>query len=610
MADRAKEYFKALQGAIEEENTDDIIDISTQILNFLPDDIETKVCRAVAYIQTDEYELAYADLEKVKGYEFEKAYCLFCLSRFTESLSIINSLPQNVQNENRFLHLRGQIYFHLESPECVQIYSEIQKHDDITEDDCVNISAAYALSGQPDQAEKILNAEASVQQIYNTAIAQVDSHNYARAQELITLGFSKVEKDSVEEQSFNILQALVNANQNQALAIETLNNLSENSNTNPYIRSIAACNYITLTVNSENSHLARKKVDKISDNDRLRKMRRSEQEAILINRFLVYYKIQASKAAKLLDLAKELPNISDFLLEEFSRTLDPSKAPKTVNAPIFDSQELINKEKYLDAANTLSSSSFSKRPRSIVAITELYAKTDISRAINYLKEIENDPALSHDAGFLEYASLFALLNEKTTEASIWAEKLMKIKSNDNGIKGSALFALSKAQNDIELAERYISRLGLDSETNQFNIQELESIQLQTTSKQSKSHLNNIDEKGFDAFSNKPKKIKRKPEDLTPEKLAKMKAKKRRRRRLQLPANYDPNRKVDPLRWTKKKKVSKGKKKALPPKVGKITVNANTPTPPPQQPKVKPAKSAIQQKKQSGKKKQSGRKGGW
>ena len=62
------------------------------------------------------------------------------------------------------------------------------------------------------------------------------------------------------------------------------------------------------------------------------------------------------------------------------------------------------------------------------------------------------------------------------------------------------------------------------------------------------------------FGVEKKKQKRPLSEYTPEQLKKLKDKKRRRRRLQKPANYDPNRHMDPERWIKFKNRASQKRK--------------------------------------------------
>jgi len=99
MADRAREYFTALQRAIDEDNEEEIIDISSQLLNFIPKDVETRQCRAIAYVKTGQFQEAFADLEQLKGLDFEKCMCLYGLGRYQEILDVVQKLPAEIRSE-------------------------------------------------------------------------------------------------------------------------------------------------------------------------------------------------------------------------------------------------------------------------------------------------------------------------------------------------------------------------------------------------------------------------------------------------------------------------------------------------------------------------------
>ena len=285
MSDRAKEYFQNLQKAIEDENTDDIIDISTQILNFMPDDPEAKQCRAVANLMDGNFEDAWSDLKSLKGCEFEKAYCLYKLEKFQESYDIISKLPNDVKSQEDFIHLAAQVLFRLDrGQESLDLYNKLSQ-DDINEDALVNISAACAISHSSHHALELVKEGSLVEQIYNTAISLIEDGQKEKALEFIDRGYNMEEnKESLVCQLFTILRTMVQNPTKDFDPAKTLLQIAENEKSANYSRSIAACNYVALAPEDKATH---KKLRHLySDIPNQPGVRNNEVEAALVNTFV------------------------------------------------------------------------------------------------------------------------------------------------------------------------------------------------------------------------------------------------------------------------------------------------------------------------------------
>ena len=582
MSDRAKEYFINLQSAIDSEEYDDVITIATQILNFMPDDVEAKQCRIVANLMNGNFQDAWSDLQTIKGCEFEKAYCLYKLDKFNESYDIIKSLPAAVKKEERFVHLAGQVLFRLDQgKECLALYEELPK-DEITEDTLVNISAACAISHSSDKAIECVAENSVIEQIYNTAIALIEDGQKEKALEFIEKGYAMEEnKESLICQLFTILRALVQSPSADYDPAKILLQLAENEKSANYTRSIAACNYVGLAPDDKATH---KKLRHLySDIPTQSGVRNNEVEAALVNTFVLAHQFGESKKTQgLIGECAKLPHIDPLIQESFQRTIDPSKATNSKYTPIFDAQAKIQANQYIEAAKILMATDLAKEPRTIAVISELFvAGKDENAAIDYLKKSENEtPA------FLEYASRFALKHGANKEASKWADKLVKVTSNAPW--AVALLATTYSSFDLEMAERYAQRLKSQGISNE------EADKLETTQLVTKLSTRNEESKevitAFDKIEVKAK-PKRDLESMSEEKLKALKAKHRRRRRLQLPKNYDPNRVPDPERWTRKSQriAAKGRKRPKAPQAKSAGLGGKAIEAPKQNPPAKPKK---------------------
>ena len=594
MSDRAKEYFIQLQAAIDNENNADIIDISTQILNFMPDDLETKQCRIVANLMEENFDDAWSDLKTIKGCEFEKAYCLYKQEKYQESYDIISKLSDKVKNEPRFLQLSAQVLFRLDrGPESLALYDKLPE-DEITEETLVNISAACALSHSSERALKCVQENSLVQQIYNTAVALVEDGQKEKALEFIEKGYAMEEnKDSLISNLFQILRTLVQGDSTDFQPAKILLQIAENENANNYARAIAACNYVAFSPEDKQSH---KKLRHLySDIYSQNGIRNNEVEACLVNTFVLAHQFgETKKAQGLLEESSKLTRIDPLIPESFARTIDPTKAKLTKYTPIFNAQAKIQAGEYVDAANILMKTEFAEKPRTVAVISELFvAGKDERAALEFIKKSKDD-----SAAFLEYAARFALKHGAPQDAAKYAERLTKV--TQNAPYAVSLLATTYASFDLEMAERYTQRLHTQG-ISDAEADELEAAQLVTklsaATEEPKEAIT-----AFDTIEVKAK-AKRNLENMSEEKLKALKAKHKRRRRLQLPRNYDPNRVPDPERWTRKSQrlTAKGRKKPKAPQaksagLGGKAIEAPKPNPPQNKPKKGKNKGGKKSKK--------------
>lgn len=610
MGERIRQYFQELQNAINDENYDDIIDISTEILRFMPDDPDALKCRGLAYINTKQFDEALQDYEKLKDKAyFEKAYCLYSLGRNQDCLKFITSLDSKLQSQERFIKLRAQTHLKLDqAKECLAQYKLIPK-DEMEYYDYVNICAANAIEMDATAAleteeigMKVKDDDVDgVEILYNTALACADCGNYEKAHELIKLGLSKTKPSSMYGQLLTLLETNIVAKSDEDKAASQYELFVDSEESHPYVKQIAASNFVALT-GEKNVHNARKRMTLFDDTESYKSNRKNEIEAFFINTFLVYQKIgqSKSKVSKLIDRLADFP-VDHLLSESLMQTLDPSAARDSQYTPLFVAQNLIQQKKFGEAAQSLVKSSLIQHPRTIAVVVELFAAAnDLDAAIQYLQSSK-----LNTAAFYEFATNFSIAHGRFDIASVFADKFAK--ASNNSPQAVALQVDVLAETDIELAERRAQRLKA-IDTSGIDFDELEQTQI----KRGRQDASSVQEDNplprmFEV--SETKKTRKPNSELSPEKLLKRLQKKKRRRRLQKPENYDPTRHMDPERWIRKSKRMGARRvknqpkkgaKANPTKVeqAKAGDTAQPATPPPQQQKAK--KNASKKK----------RKGGW
>lgn len=571
------EYFINLQQAINDpDRFEDIINISSQILELSSSDKEARQCRAIAYLQDGQFEEALKDIEKLDHFEFEKSYCYYSLGRYQDALNQLSKLPADTLKEPKFVHLRGQIFFQQNrSEECYEIFSKIPGE---TEDELINISASYAISKTPEKVKILHGEENSFELLLNKIIGLMESGNKVEASQLIKSSLTR-ETSITLFQILNILYAISISEENVEEAVKILDEICENPKTKNYVKSLAASNYVALALNS-NSQEVKKKLRYF---DLSEKLRPSEVNPFFIDLFTGYIKVgQSHKASKLIEVAKTLKGVDNFVLEAFERIINPNFQSTFQYAPLFEAQQYISQGEFIKAAQVLSKSKLSNSARTIATICELYnAGNKVENAISFLKSIKNQ-----SPDFISFAVKFALKVEDYKTAQSFSETLVKITKNSPS--SISLQALAYSYTDVEMAERYLQRVKYKTFTDA-EIDELENTFLQQTEKIDETEL----QAGFGLIGKIEKKKKKEIGKISPEKLKLRKAKKKKRRRLQLPKNYDPKRIPNPERWMKKKLrlgSRKSKKSNPPPKaaiVGKpIETTVKQPQPPPQKKKGK------------------------
>lgn len=185
-----EQHFAKLETAIEEEDYDQVIQISERILLSKPDDIEANKCKVVTLMKQDKFSEAVRVIDKIPSDKtrqallFEKAYSLYSLKKYSEAEALLASVSPKALGENdALLAVKAQLLFRVNKfAECHAAYQTLLKRatdrlaksrksrsakndDDDDDDDDVtndvmelnaNLCAAYCEAGEADLCARLI----------------------------------------------------------------------------------------------------------------------------------------------------------------------------------------------------------------------------------------------------------------------------------------------------------------------------------------------------------------------------------------------------------------------------------------------------------------------
>lgn len=574
----SEQYIDKLKEAIKNEDNQQIISVSTEILNFvLKDDPKIKLVRAIAYINEKMCNDAYKDISNLKGYDFEHALILYKLGRYEEAFGIINSQPQEVLNEERYLHLVAELHYMLnDGKKCLETYEKLP-NDSISSDAKVSMSAGCVISKDGERALSYINDESGIDLYYNASLAFMEARRYDDCEKILDKALSKCERGGIHEKLLNLVRNINPASDNLAefnRSSRLLDCLSE-ENMSAYIKGLSAINFVYY---NQNDHSKHKEIQKYFPSlNNFRNLRTSEIEGCLINELYVAGNSKDQCGINhLLSKAEQIGNINPLIVEIIRRSSASSSKHDSKYSVLFEVQNLVNKNKHLDAAELFAKSEFSNEPRAIATICNFYLLgNEGKKGVEFL----NSKSISTQE-FLEFATKYCIKVGDEENSIKYATQLSKISSSS---KCNALLVLAYIGTDIEMAERYSKRLEVETLTEE-EMDNIENRGLTVTS----TAIPEVDLTPSLVLSKRKQKMSR----MTPAQLEAYKLRHKKRRRLQKPRNYDPDRVPDPDRWKKRARISKRKKNRLPPAksigLGGKPLKANKPVqqapPPPQKKK--------------------------
>lgn len=204
-----EQLFEKLSTLLGNSNYAKALKIIDQVLKVSPNDEDAQRCKIVSLLQVGQFDDAIKLLKAGRladSMPFEKAYCLYRLSRFTEALDALKSVSESQAAAK--LQLEAQLHYRLgNAKQCIQAYDAVyQKHKVDSLEVKSNILAAYVdaeLAGQiPELMSNMrITAKQSFELGFNKACGLVKTGAYAAAEKELLMAL-KLGKETLYEDGY------------------------------------------------------------------------------------------------------------------------------------------------------------------------------------------------------------------------------------------------------------------------------------------------------------------------------------------------------------------------------------------------------------------------
>ena len=205
--------FSSLQRATEDEDDEQVLDITKKILDLSGDDPDALHCRVVSLIHlsrfTDALQLVRTINKARKGgqesrmFQLEEAYCLYRQDKYKETLSVLSSLPQG---DLKVRELQAQVAYRQEHYlKAVQMYQQLlEVNSESRSERLANYYAAMALCPESMATPPEEEALDTMEQCFNLACCRLGVGHCDGAMRLLgqaeTLHQQSLEEDGYTEE--------------------------------------------------------------------------------------------------------------------------------------------------------------------------------------------------------------------------------------------------------------------------------------------------------------------------------------------------------------------------------------------------------------------------
>ncbi|KAG0556540.1 hypothetical protein KC19_11G061100 [Ceratodon purpureus] len=604
-----EDYFASLDKFVRADDFKNIVKVSDQILAKEPECAEAKQCKVVALIQENEISQALQVIEASKSsgldMTYQKAYCLYRLSRLAEALAALKGVERSVsvlQLEAQILYRKGEL------KECIASYESLFKQHKVDANDVkTNMVAAYVAGGRAVEVPSLMESlkvtpRTGFEIAHNAACALIDRGDYGKAEELLQLAHrigqealieEDVPEEDIEDELAPISVQLAYVQQMQGRideALESYNGILKKKPADAPSLAVATNNFIALK-GARDLFDALKKTDKLLEKkDAGQKLQFAEnlenrlsmrqKESLSFNRCLLL--LHSNKLDQARDfsssLLKTFPDSSvpavltasllwkegkaqkaDELLAEFAE----KHADAGTNVHFVRAQAAAAAGNYLQAAKCLESiTSLRHKPGMIATLVALKgrggnvkgAESVLDEAVEYWDSYMGDEDRSSMLeAILQESAAFKSKHNKMEAAAKLYERLMK--SSSPVVRSEALHGLvsSYAYTNPDKAAEYEKKLPPLGGLSGLDVESLEKVPPWSLNvKRGRAAEETGEKTGEDKSENVKTKKKRKRKPLYPKGFD--------------PANPGPP--PDPERWLPRKERSsyrpkKGKRNQAP-----------------------------------------------
>lgn len=200
--------FSRLQRVIEDEDDEEVLNLTKKILEISRDDPDALHCRVVSMIHLSRFEPALQLIRSInkrrkggegKVFRLEEAYCLYRQEKYQDTLSVLSTLPKD---EAKVMELEAQVAYRQENYQKAQaLYEQLLGLEKDQEERRANYYAASSLCG--DNVERTSpDITNTMEQCFNLACSCLLSGRGQDAMELLNRA-ELLYRESLEEEGLS-----------------------------------------------------------------------------------------------------------------------------------------------------------------------------------------------------------------------------------------------------------------------------------------------------------------------------------------------------------------------------------------------------------------------
>ena len=510
---------------------------------------------------------------------FERAYCEYSLNKIADCLDTLERLDET---DNRRKELKAQALYKQELySECYAVYIDLIRNaaDDFEEERTTNLTAALAglkLANSPDPPENEPSlSDHTFEQCYNNACVELGNANYESAIKRLNKAGNickqTMENDEAAEEEIaselNMIQAQIayayqQMGQNQQ-ALEIYNQILKQKPTDSSLLAIVNNNIVSIN-QDQNIFDSRKKMRNAVTDLSQTKLAKFQRRVIQMNHLLLLLNTNQNKAVQeeLNEFKRQYPNERQIDLLLVSAAL------------LFNEKQTTGSVKLLEDAIGRGSYTVEEKLQLVFCLSQLYLdQKDYKSCIRALKSLDD---LTYRLAVVStIVALELVLKNNRNAIAFLQESIDWLRKNRSSDK-SALYALYKetssimiANNDSESAismleelrnanpsdpKLIISLINAYSRVNMTKAKELAKELPQIEQLVAEVDIESLESSSWSAGVKYVKKTLVAAGDSSNKKGAlsskkgEGKTKLKRKRKIRLPKNYNPNVKPDPERW--------------------------------------------------------------
>jgi len=625
--------FNELDQHIKRQDFTQALSSAEKILKIAPDDEDAFACQIICLIQLDEFEKALPLLEKrgTGKYVFERAYCLYRLKRYSESLALIDAQPQ--PRSNPILNLEAQVRYALEDAKCISVYEQLfDGAKEPSPELKTNYLAALTLANPKDKALTYISNHKDTNVFefaHNAACIHVAIGDLVAAEKELKLSEELCRKafsgddftqEELEEELAPVLvqQGLVHQLLGQTDEALNLYTAALKSKPSDDVVSAVASNNIAVIHKDKDLFDSEKRL-KVASSEKLQlKLTSTQKQIISFNQcLLLLHMNKTNKCMELIQSLREtIPDSPVLALIQASLLFRTKKVKESEDLLKEEIQKHPNSEKNVKLLLSLAQIHLSKAksdPKEVIeilcSVPSLRQKPGIASLLVLLYEHMGDTASAVQvldqcvASYAtqkqltekqkrEYANILKATGDFKKNHGLYEQAAAAYKAllslNRNDVESLHNLVLITADFDPQQAEEYLARIPIkiDPSVNAESLENLPAPSLSTRRKEER-------EMSTGATNVKASKVD--------------KAKKKKKRKPLRPKNLDPNAKPDPERWLPMKERSyyrprrgargrgaQGSSKNA--SASSTTTGVTTPASQPTPPQVQPKKNQGKKKK--------------